>query len=368
MQVGGAGGIVQEIDWDGTVVWEYSHCDEGFRAHHDIEPMPNGHVLVISWERKTEAEAVAAGRDPTRIADEEMWPDYVFELAPEGSNGGTVVWEWHVWDHLVQDFDGSLANVGVISEHPERVDVNFPATGPMSSDWLHINAVDYSAELDQIVLSVHNMSELWVIDHSTTSQEAASHSGGNQGRGGDLLYRWGNPQAYDRGTSSDQRLFAQHDAHWIPSGLPGEGHLLIFNNGSGGPTAPGHSAVDEVEQPVDGQGGYPLELGAAFGPDVPMWSYEAPSEFYAKNISGAQRLPNGNTLICDGPHGTFFEVSSDGEVVWRYINPVTRTGTLSQGDAPPDEDMNAVFRAVRYEPTYPGLSGKDLTPKGTIEQ
>ena len=74
----------------------------------------------------------------------------------------------------------------------------------MKADWA-------SYTLDQIVLSNHNLSEIWIIDHSTTTLEAASHSGGNSGKGGDLLYRWGNPQAYDQGTGADQLL--NHQQH-----------------------------------------------------------------------------------------------------------------------------------------------------------
>ena len=97
---------------------------------------------------------------------------------------------------------------------------------------MHTNSVAYNPELDQIMLSIHEFSEVWIIDHGTTTAEAASHSGGRRGKGGDLLYRWGNPRAYRTGSNVDQRLFAQHCAHWIPAGLPGAGHMLVFNNGN----------------------------------------------------------------------------------------------------------------------------------------
>ncbi len=109
--------------------------------------------------------------------------------------------------------------------------------------------------LDQILISVHNFSEIWVIDHSTTTAEAASHSGGNSGMGGDLLYRWGNPAAYDSGSSADQQLFVQHDAQWIGNGLPGAGNILIFNNGQGRPDGD-YSSVDEIVPPVASDGSY----------------------------------------------------------------------------------------------------------------
>ena len=172
-------------------------------------------------------------------------------------------------------------------------------------------------------MSVHAFSEIWIIDHSTTTAEAASHKGGRSGKGGDLLYRWGNPRAYRNGSKMEQRLFNQHNAHWIPPGLPGEGHMLVFNNGSGRPGGDS-SSVDEIVLPVDSQGQYTRNRRGPYGPIQAVWSYSAPkkSDFYSFFISGAQRLPNGNTLICSGASGTVFEVTPDKEVVWKYANPV----------------------------------------------
>jgi hypothetical protein len=331
--VGGAGGIVEEITPDGTVTWSFEYDTTQGRLHHDIEPLPNGNVLMIAWEQKTESEALAAGRNPNLLTDGELWPDTVIEVDPETS---TVVWEWHVWDHLVQDYDPNQANHGVVADHPELINLNYRGTGtrPGSADWNHINAIDYHAGFDQILLSVRNFSEIWVIDHSTTAVEAAGHSGGNSGMGGDLLYRWGNPQAYNAGDADDQQLFVQHDAQWIPSGYPGAGNILIFNNGAGRPGGD-YSSVDEITPPVDVTGNY-----TGYGPTTPTWTYSAitPTDFYAANISGAQRLPNGNTLICDGPDGYFFEVTSAGDLVWEY-----------------DYGNQAIFRVTRYSLDYPGL-------------
>ena len=101
----------------------------------------------------------------------------------------------------------------------------------MPADWTHFNSVDYNPELDQIVVSPREFGELWVIDRSTTIEEAAGRTGGNSGKGGSLLYRWGNPAAYKSGSRADQKLFYQHDPKWIPPGLPGAGNILVFNNG-----------------------------------------------------------------------------------------------------------------------------------------
>ena len=198
-----------------------------------------------------------------------------------------------------------------MADHPERIDINFggdtldnlfgrtkgkgmggkAAFGVPEGDWTHFNSLAYNADLDQVMISVHGFSEFWIIDHSTTKAEAAGHEGGKYGKGGDLLYRWGNPQAYRAGKATDQQLFGQHNAHWIPKGLPGAGHVLVFNNGLGRKDG-NYSSVDEIVLPVDAKGHYPLKAGTAFGPDKALWVYTAPnkSDFYAGIISGAQRL------------------------------------------------------------------------------
>ena len=365
---GGQGGRIEEFAWDGTLLWEFDYSSDQVRQHHDFERLPNGNVLLIAWEYKSYAECVAAGRSTAMLSDLELWPDHIVEIEPAGASGGGIVWEWHAWDHLVQDYDPSKENYGVVTDHPELIDLNFSAVGPAGAgkaDWLHINAVDYSEEFDQIILSVHNFSEIWVIDHSTTTEEAAGHTGGNSGKGGDLLYRWGNPLAYDRGVTGDQKLFLQHDSQWIESGLAGEGNILIFNNGGGRP-GDDHSTVDEIVPPVDEFGDYALTAGSAYGPGSAVWSYAAanPTDFYGQNTSGAQRLPGGNTLICDGPHGTFFEVTAAGQTVWRYVNPIANGGTIAQGDP---ATQNGVFRAYRYGPDHAAFDGRDLMPGDPIE-
>jgi hypothetical protein len=359
---GGIGGRVERIAPDGTVLWEYVCADERRCQHHDIQPLPNGNVLLIVWEKKTRAEALAAGRDPRRMTGDELWPDCIIEVKPEGATGGRIVWEWHVWDHLVQDVDPGLPNYGMVADHPELIDVNYRRSVPRATpaelrrlrslgyvggavqadeeesegqlpdmvgaaearhpDWCHTNALDYNARLDQIALSVHVFNEIWIIDHSTTTAEAAGHRGGRYGKGGDLLYRWGNPRAYGAGGPEDQQLFAQHDVRWIAEGAPGAGHLMVFNNGPGRP-AGRYSSVVEIAPPVDAAGRYRLERGKAFGPAAPVWEYAAPhkADFFSSHISGAERLPNGNTLICAGEHGRVFEVDARGEIVWEYVNP-----------------------------------------------
>ncbi len=372
---GGEGGRIEEYDWDGNLVWQFDYSTSLYTQHHDIKPLPNGNILMLVVEKKTYEEAIAAGFDPSTFQPEiqqlgYMLPDSVVEIKPTRPSGGTVVWSWHIWDHLIQDYASTKANYGNVAAHPELVE---PAAdgGKIPAFWNHMNAIYYNVALDQIILSVRGNSEVWVIDHSTTTAEAAGHTGGKHGKGGDLLYRWGNPIMYKAGTKSDQKLYQQHDAQWIDPGHPGAGDILVFNNGLGR----NYSTVDEFTPSVDTDGNYPLSSGTAFLPKDLNWTYKAnpPAALYAEAISGAQRLPNGNTLICDGTHGTFIEVTSAGETVWKYVNPAVLTGPLTQGaaipsdPARPNEYMNAVFRVRRYAPDYPGLAGRDLTPSGSVE-
>ncbi|HVQ00874.1 MAG TPA: aryl-sulfate sulfotransferase, partial [Candidatus Thermoplasmatota archaeon] len=355
---GGAGGGVQKVEWDGTIDWDFRYNSNGDLSHHDIKVLPNGNVLMIAWETKTRAEAVAAGRNPNTITGNTFMPDHVIEVQPTGPSSGNIVWAWHVWDHLIQDYNASKQNYGVVGDHPELVDINFGTFFMSNNDWLHTNSIDYNESFDQIILSVHNFNEVWVIDHSTTTQEAAGHTGGTYGHGGDLLYRWGNPQAYDRGTSSDQMLFGQHGTSWIKSGCPGAGHILIFNNGLNRPGGQ-YSSVDEIVPPINADGSYNLESGSAYGPENLTWSYAAtpPTSFYDYYCSGADRLKDGDTLICDGAAGRFFEVTQDKTLVWQWTNPY------------PSPSFNDVFKIDYLPPAQqPPVFGTPTPANGSTNK
>ena len=259
-----------------------------------------------------------------------------------------------MWDHLIQDHDKTKKNYGVVADHPEKVDINFieenilargnatmarlqslgyvgggtsgPGGGPGGGmgpgglpDWTHANSIAYNPKLDQIVMSVRGPGEFWILDHSTTKEEAKTDKGGKHGKGGGLLYRWGNPQAYQRGAPQDQRLFGQHDVHWIEEGKPGAGNILIFNNGDNRKDG-AYSSIEEITPPVKADGSYEMEEGAAYGPEKPAWRYVAePKEsFFSQFLSGVQRLPNGNTLVCAGMTTELFEVTPAGQRVWEH--------------------------------------------------
>jgi hypothetical protein len=356
---GGAGGRIEQFDWDSNLVWDFEYADDQVRHHHDVERLPNGNLLLIAWEYVTRGQAEAWGRDPGLVSSYGMWADHIIEVDPAKD----IVWEWHIVDHVVQDHDPVVENYGVPADNPQLMDINVLGGFGGLTDWNHINSVDYNAELDQILLSAHNQNEIWIIDHSTTTEEAAGHTGGTSGRGGDLLYRWGSPA--NHGAPGDQRLSGQHDAEWIPEGSPGAGNVLIFNNN----LAVGESEVVEIVTPVQSDGSYATEADGSWGPAAPLWAYSDGPDLFSFFISGAQRLPNGNTLICEGDEGEFMEVNADGDLVWHYINPVTSTGPVTQGETMSGGGLvNAVFRADRYRPDDPGLQGRSLRPDGTVEQ
>ncbi|MGB1216602.1 MAG: aryl-sulfate sulfotransferase, partial [Saprospiraceae bacterium] len=354
---GGSGGGLEILDWDGNVIWDFTLSNNNENLHHDIEVLPNGNILAVVWDSKTQAEVQQAGRN-TSLSN--VWTEKIIELAPNLSNGSTqIVWEWHAWDHLVQDVDATKDNFGVVANSPESININ---SGSLNeADWLHINGLDYNSDLDQVMLSVHRMSEVWIIDHSTTTTEAAGHSGGNSDKGGDLLYRWGNPSNYDQGAAPQRKLFGQHDANWIPVGNPDEGQIMIFNNQAGSD----FSAVATFEAPIDANGNYNYN-GTAFGPNNFSWVFEETpaQDFYSSNISGAIRLPGGTTLVTEGTNGRFFEVDELGNTVWEYVNPVIGGGIANQGDV---VTTNPVFKIERYAADYSGLANRDLTPQGPIE-
>ena len=381
----GSGGQIQKYDWEGNLTWDFTASSAYRMSHHDIEPMPNGNVLCIVWESYRRDVAVNAGRNPDRLTGDVLWLEAIFELKPNGLNGADIVWKWSLLDHVIQDWDKSKDNHGNPAEHPELVDINYMLR-PVP-DWVHMNSIDYNEELDQIMVGSRTLSEFWIIDHGTTTEEAKGHSGGKRGHGGDLLYRWGNPQTYRQGTVDDRRLFSQHDAHWIPKGLPGAGNALLFNNGMQN-AKQDFSSADELRLPLVHDGTYDRKPQTAFGPGEIEWTFKDPGELFSPRISGAQRLPNGNTLICSGTQHLLLEVTRNAEIVWMYRNPkrfhrppqsernrkkpaTVAPADLSQAELDamripggvPLEDGGTMFRAIKYPPDYPAFRDRDLSPK-----
>lgn len=338
----GVGGIVQEIDWAGKVVWEYKMNSDTEIQHHCFKRMANGNTLILGWEYKTWEEAMAKGRKKDTLPKEEtiygkvhrgIWPDFVVEVDKSGKR----VWEWHLWDHV---------GVG-----PDKLDINYILPSSMgyvsTSDWSHFNTVDYNEKTGEMLVNSRNFGEFYLIDKKT----------------GKIKFRWGNDSTYGKGKGPEfgfvnaQKLYGPHHAHWNEDG---SGNILIFNNG--------------WLQP-EGLGTQALEMDPRTGKMT--WDYYSkdPSSFHSAYQGSLQRLPNGNTLITSSTHGRIFEITPGPkpEIVWEYIAPWTRVEAqcfLSEDDSvtgPSIEERHAgntynmVHRAYRYAKDYPGLAGKDLS-------
>jgi len=336
---GGASGRIQKVDYSGNITWDYTYSSNTYYSHHDHCPLPNGNVLLIAYELKTQADLIAAGGPSTLTS---IWPDHIVEIQPTGVNTGSIVWEWHFWDHLVQNTDNSKANYQTsIVNHPELLNINYMT----QKDWLHCNGIDYNPILDQVIISSHNTNEFYVIDHSTTTAEAAGHTGGNSGKGGDFLYRWGNPSAYQ---ASGSTIFnVMHDAHWIPEGHPDAGRMVGFNNKGISASA---SCVDQVLPPYNGLN-YSLTLGSAYTPGT--FTQRLSGIGYTSNEGSSEQLPNGNQLICLAIAGKILEFTPAGVPIF----------TISTGAKSSQAHRYSTCYVNNPAPTQPSITvnGNQLT-------
>jgi hypothetical protein len=310
-QITGAavGGKVQELDPSGAVVWEFVYSSADYVTHHDLAVLPNGNVLLTAWVRKTLPELQALGYTGTSA----KYPSRIIEVQQNGT-GGEVVWQWEMIDRFIQYTDANKPGYMPIAEHPERMNINVAVSGTGGPggnlDWFHENGIDYNAELDQITFSSRYLSEIFIIDHSTTTEEAAGHSSGQGGRGGDFLFRWGKPANY--GITGTQRIAAAvHDVGWVRTGRPMAGWLMFVNNSGG----PGNSTVIDGIDPLREGYNYPWTPGTVWGPDSYGWRHQCIAN--SSGQSAWDHMPNGNTFVALS--GEFmYEVDAEDNVVWQY--------------------------------------------------
>jgi len=295
---GGYGGIVKILNINGTTAWEFEYASSDYIAHHDVELLPNGNVLFMAWEKIEAATAQQAGVNTTV----DIFPEVLIEVDPDTND---IVWEWHSFDHLIQDEFPGLSTFGVLNENPQLINFNYNLAE--NGDLMHANGIDYDAVKDVVYISVNFYSEVWVVDHSTTTSEAESNTEGNYNKGGNLLYRFGNPETYNNALG--ERLFYNnHFPNLLENNEPGAGNLLIYVN-SGNNTE--QSYVYELKMPQI----FDLMPNTNNEPEI-EWSFTN-TDLYHARISGAVRLMNGNTLICEGDYG-FWEVTPAGEIAWKY--------------------------------------------------
>jgi hypothetical protein len=255
------------------------------------------------------------------VADAMLEDDRLIEVSWDGE----IVWEWVAGEHIDElgfDADARAAIKAAPGFNPARA----------GFDWLHINSATYVGpnhwfdEGDQrfapnnVIISSRQASLLAIV-----------------ARDGKIVWRIGPDFSETEALRKIRQIIGQHHAHFIPPGLPGAGNLLVFDNGG----ASGYGTPTPVAP--SGQGIYAransrvLEINPVTLELV--WSYVQPAQFYSTNISGAQRLPNGNTLVTEGAPGRMFEVTKDGAIVWEYMSPFFGT----TGPRP----SNSVYRAYR---------------------
>lgn len=294
---GGFGGIIRIINVDGSIYWEFNYHSENYLAHHDVEMLPNGNVLLIAWERILAQDATNMGIN----TNNDVYTESLIEVNPSNNQ---IVWEWHTKDHLIQDIDGNLPNYGIVKNNPQLINHNY--INREDGNLMHINGIDYDPIKDVIYMSVNYYSEVWVIDHSTTALQSSTHAGGTYNKGGDLIYRFGNPEAYNN-TVGKRLFYNNHFPNFLQSDEKGAGNVLIFNNNS----IEGQSIVHEFKMPAN----FELTPDTDNEP-LEVWSF-TDTNLFNPRISGAVRLKNGNTLICEGDYG-LWEVTSEKDIVWKY--------------------------------------------------
>ena len=265
------GSKLQERNWDNEVVWEVDTNSINIRQHHDWQKLPNGNYLILCREDIPEDLVPEEfyglgieGKRPIEITGK-MYGDRIVEITPEGE----IVWDWHGYEHLDLSKVCGLENFRMIGR----------------GDWTHFNAIHYCTNPGyegMILASNRHHNEAIMIDQKT----------------GDIVWRWG-----------EDILGHQHDVQMIDPGLPGEGNVLLFDNGYHSKYGSGVSAIYEVDPKTN-------EI---------VWSFKGINPgngtFRSWHISGCNRLPNGNTFITEGEPGRLFEVTPEGEIVWEYVNP-----------------------------------------------
>ncbi len=310
-------GAINEVDPSGNIVWRYVLSNDTFTLHHDIKLLPNGNVLATSFMVQTKAQMTAAGVDTNLLRSggngKFMLSEKIIEIRPRRPEGGDIVWQWVMFDHVVAREKAAA--------HPECISGAIVGGLYNLTQWVHLNGLDYDSSSDLIVFSSRVFSELYVIDHGTTMLEASGHTGGARGKGGDILYRWGRPANY--GTSGGATIDCLHCPTWIPPGSPGAGHIMFFHNN----TMAAQSEVIEIAPPFE-NGNFQNSPGQAFGPQEPAWKFAPKDSFNSPFMSSAMRMPSGNTLAHEAyPQGNIMdtsansilrEITPDKKIVWKY--------------------------------------------------
>ena len=282
-------GLIRELDWDGNIVFDF--VPEGtiphenlLGPHHDVFRKTNGNTLLICRE-EVPKELMYVVEDPAR-RDITLYGDAVLEV----TSTGAVVWEWHAHDHL---------DLNLHSPVVRRSGGKGGEYSNTASDWTHLNTVQALPENrwfdngdrrfapGNVLISPRCLDTIFVIDHDT-GEVTWSYSGDYCGG-----------------------LSGQHEPHMIEKGIPGEGNILIFDNGASPCKDLYHCGCSFI-----------LEVDPVAEEEV--WVYDKGPQLFSKYTSSCQRLGNGNTLICDSGAGRVFEVTHEGKTVWEHVEGCSR--------------------------------------------
>ena len=290
--------MIMELDWDSNILFE--HFDPVM--HHDFRKMDNGNYIYVGWEKVPPdmLKKIRGGQKGTEHKDGSMWADFFREI----NTSGQVVWEWHGIEH----FDPDIDIIGPVHTRKE---------------WTHVNAVDVMAD-GNILSDGRYIDGAFIVDRNS----------------GDIIWRWGNVAYQDQETgqiecnetADPKTMGGPHDAHIIADGLPGAGHMLVYDNAM-------YTYCSRAVE-VDIESG---EVVWHSRTSLKGNEYINGRVHFSPYISGAERLPNGNTLLCCGANGIVFEVTPEKDIVWQYVRPE------------PDYKGNqhwAIFRAFRYGPDH----------------
>ncbi len=256
---------------------------------------------------------------PKVAPDAPLEDDRIIEVSWDGE----ILWEWRASDHVDElgFSDDARAAIAAAPGFSERRG---------SFDWFHTNSATYVGPNHWFDEGDARFAPGNVIVSSRQASVVAIVA-----RDGSIVWRLGPDFSESAELREIGQIIGQHHAHLIPKGLPGAGNMLIFDNGG----ASGYGYVNPIA--LDGTGAFVRNSSRVLEIDPVtlevVWSYTR-GRFYSSNISGAQRLANGNTLITEGAGGRLFEVTSDGDIVWEYMSPFFGSGPLSS---------NAVYRAYR---------------------
>jgi hypothetical protein len=337
--MGGSGEAVVQRDWEGNEIWRFDRTEQivdadgktvwSSRQHHDWqrEGSPAGYYSPASAPQLTSGRTlILATKNLTvpEISDKRLLDDYFFEV----SWSGEILWDWSISDHIDElGFSGAARNA--IYRHPGFNEQT------QSADWMHVNSLSYIGPNQWYDAGDARFHPDNVIFSGRSANIVAIVA-----RSGDVVWRMGPDYRATKAQREIGQVIGQHHPHLIPVGLPGAGNLMVFDNGGGAgfgepnPFAPdGRFIVERYSSRV-------LEINPVTMEKV--WEYSIQGHgrfrFFSFNVSMAQRLPNGNTLITEGAAGRAFEVTVDGEIVWEYINPFFYES---------DDTRNNIYRAYR---------------------